>query len=75
LADEPGLIGETLDQKYKLVLLLGEGGMGSVYQAEREGTAERVAVKVIQSRLLGRNVLVAGGSKGGSGGSLASAEL
>jgi eukaryotic-like serine/threonine-protein kinase len=47
------LIGETLDGKYKLVLLLGEGGMGSVYQAEQKGTAERVAVKVINSRLLG----------------------
>jgi hypothetical protein len=51
LAD-PSLIGETLDRKYKLVLLLGEGGMGSVYQAEQKGTSERVAVKVINRRLL-----------------------
>src|SRR5262245_15117412 len=28
--------------------------MGSVYEAERADTSERVAVKVIQSRLLGR---------------------
>jgi eukaryotic-like serine/threonine-protein kinase len=54
LADEPSLLGTTLDRKYKLVLLLGEGGMGSVYQAEREGTSEPVAIKVIHGRLLGR---------------------
>jgi serine/threonine protein kinase len=54
LADEPSLLGTTLDGKYKLVLLLGEGGMGSVYQAEREGTSEPVAIKVIHGRLLGR---------------------
>jgi eukaryotic-like serine/threonine-protein kinase len=42
------LIGETLDRKYKLVGLLGEGGMGSVYEARHTGTSRRVAVKLIR---------------------------
>jgi serine/threonine protein kinase len=46
------LIGETLGQKYKLVRLLGRGGMGSVYEAEQAGSLDRVAVKVLHSHLL-----------------------
>jgi serine/threonine protein kinase len=46
------LIGETLGQRYKLVSLLGKGGMGSVYEAEDQETHERVAVKVLHSHLL-----------------------
>jgi serine/threonine-protein kinase len=42
------LIGETIDRKYKLVGLLGEGGMGSVYEARHTGTSRRVAVKLIR---------------------------
>jgi serine/threonine protein kinase len=46
------LIGETLGQRYKLVRLLGRGGMGSVYEAEQGDTRLRVAVKVLHSDLL-----------------------
>lgn len=46
------LIGETLGRKYKLVRLLGQGGMGSVYEAEQSGSPERVAVKVLHGHLL-----------------------
>jgi eukaryotic-like serine/threonine-protein kinase len=46
------LIGETLGQRYKLIRLLGAGGMGSVYEAEQTETRERVAVKVLHSHLL-----------------------
>ena len=42
------LLGETIDRKYKLVGLLGEGGMGSVYEALHTGTSRRVAVKLIR---------------------------
>jgi serine/threonine-protein kinase len=46
------LLGETLNRKYKLLSLLGEGGMGAVYEAEHKSTALRVAVKVINADLL-----------------------
>jgi serine/threonine-protein kinase len=37
----------TLDGKYRLGRLLGEGGMGAVYEAEHEGLKARVAVKLL----------------------------
>jgi uncharacterized protein YjbI with pentapeptide repeats len=48
-----GLIGAKLGQKYTLLRLIGEGGMGAVYEAEQEGAPRRVAVKVIHGRHLG----------------------
>ena len=36
----------------RMVRLLGQGGMGLVYEAVREPSGERVAVKVIQPRVL-----------------------
>lgn len=45
------MIGEVLDRKYKLVSLLGQGGMGAVYEALCEGTGARVAVKVLHHHL------------------------
>jgi hypothetical protein len=51
---QPGrLSGQTLDGKYKLRELLGRGGMGEVYQAER-GT-EELAVKVLYQHLCGED--------------------
>lgn len=41
------MIGQTLDNKYKIIRLLGQGAMGAVYEAEHTGTSRRVAVKVI----------------------------
>ncbi|WP_437276693.1 cytochrome c peroxidase [Sorangium sp. So ce375] len=45
------LINTTLDQRYVILGLLGEGGMGAVYEARHLGTGRRVAVKVITSKL------------------------
>ncbi len=36
---------------YRLLKLLGAGGMGTVYEAEAPGTGHRVAVKLLSSRL------------------------
>src|SRR5215467_1419413 len=42
---------------YRILQLLGEGGMGAVYEAEESGPVRRrVAVKVVHSRLYSRDV-------------------
>lgn len=42
------LIGKIIDQKYRLLRLLGQGGMGSVYEAEHILLHTKVAIKVIK---------------------------
>jgi hypothetical protein len=55
---QPGrLSGQTIDRKYKLRELLGRGGMGEVYQAERIGGGGDVAVKVLYAHLCGEDDL------------------
>jgi serine/threonine-protein kinase len=51
------LIGETLGQRYSIVRLLGQGGMGSVYEATDQETRERVAVKVLHRHIVGEGGL------------------
>jgi cytochrome c peroxidase len=43
------MLGNTIDDKYRIVRMLGEGGMGAVYEAIHTGTGRRVAVKVINN--------------------------
>jgi len=43
------VIGSTIDGKYLVKNVIGQGGMGSVYEAEHAATGRRVAVKVINS--------------------------
>jgi len=47
------MLGQTLGGKYRVIRLLGEGGMGSVYEGEQQlGTATRkVAVKTLHTHL------------------------
>lgn len=42
-------IGDTIDGKYRIVKLLGEGGMGSVYEGENLRIHRRVAIKILHS--------------------------
>jgi serine/threonine-protein kinase len=44
---------EVLGDKYELVRMLGEGGMGSVWEARNRVTGKRVAVKRMSQQLVG----------------------
>lgn len=46
------LIGKTLENKYCIEQLLGQGGMGAVYRATHLGTERPVAVKVISPEFM-----------------------
>src|SRR4051794_39681217 len=54
------MVGKILGERYRIHRLLGQGGMGTVYEAEDTTTGQRVAVKVIHkdwrlsSTLIGR---------------------
>ena len=43
------MIGETFATKYTVTRLLGQGGMGAVFEARHTGTGRRVAIKVISA--------------------------
>jgi len=43
--------GEILDGKYRIVRIIGEGGMGAVYEGENTAIRRRVAIKVLHAGL------------------------
>jgi serine/threonine-protein kinase len=45
------LIGSTISDRYKIERLLGEGGMGAVYQAEHTLMRKRMAIKVLHPEM------------------------
>jgi predicted Ser/Thr protein kinase len=40
-------VGQLVDDRYRVVRKLGAGGMGAVYEVVKEGTKERLALKVL----------------------------
>src|SRR5262245_51050269 len=47
LQAEDSLIGVTLDNKYRVIRVIGRGGMGVVYEAEHIALGNRVAIKLM----------------------------
>ena len=42
------LVGTILDERFRVMSLMGDGGMGSVYLAEHVTLRKRVAIKVLK---------------------------
>ncbi|HEU4734174.1 MAG TPA: protein kinase [Kofleriaceae bacterium] len=53
------LVGRVIGGKYQIVRLLGEGGMGAVYQAQQRAMSRMVALKLIKPEVAGRKDAVA----------------
>lgn len=51
--------GQVIDGKYRIVKLLGQGGMGAVYLAEHMIIGKRVALKVLLGSVAGNETAVA----------------
>lgn len=50
--DAPSLVGTTIAGRYRVDSLLGEGGMGAVYQVQHLGIRKRMALKLLRPDLV-----------------------
>ncbi len=57
--DEDKYIGTVFEGRYKVIDLLGEGGMGAVYLADQLAVGRKVALKIMKSELANRLTEVA----------------
>src|SRR5689334_11100972 len=49
--EQDPLVGSVLAGQFKIVRLIGEGGMGSVYLAEQLGVGRQVVIKLMRTNL------------------------
>jgi serine/threonine-protein kinase len=56
--DEASLIGKTVGDRYRLLEVVGDGGMGRVFRAERVTTGENVALKLLHPEFSGVDQVV-----------------
>ena len=57
--DDDSLVGELIDGRYKVLKLIGTGGMGAVYEAEHVEIGKKVALKVLHPQFSRQADLVA----------------
>lgn len=50
-------VGDLLGERYRIVRLLGKGGMGTVYEVERITDSRRLAAKILHSAIADRTAL------------------
>ncbi len=50
--DKPSLVGQILDGRYRILKLIGEGGMGEVYAAEHIHIEKKYAVKLLKAEIV-----------------------
>ena len=50
------LLGATIDHRFKVERLLGQGGMGAVYEGVQLSVGRKVAIKVLRTELLDREI-------------------
>ena len=50
-SEQAKMIGRVIDDKYRIIEAIGEGGMSSIYEAEHLGLDRRVALKVLHASL------------------------
>ncbi|MFN3199856.1 MAG: protein kinase domain-containing protein [Bradymonadia bacterium] len=55
---DDGLINRVIDNRYRILEKIGQGGMGSVFLAEHVGIGKRMAVKVVRADLRGNPELI-----------------
>src|ERR1700689_2487344 len=46
------LVGQVLDGRYRIVKLIGEGGMGEVYAAEHVHIDKKFAIKLLKAEIV-----------------------
>ncbi|MDB4963214.1 MAG: serine/threonine protein kinase [Myxococcales bacterium] len=56
---ESSLIGQALDNKFRILRLIGRGGMGEVFEAEHTTLGKRVAIKLMLEKYTGDGEAVA----------------
>ena len=56
--EDDHLLGEVIEERFRLIEVLGVGGMGTIYLAEHVGIGKRVAVKLLRADLRSHPTLV-----------------